>query len=414
MIAMLSEYLKEFKEYLERFKSVDINFSEVLNMSKKFIIGRLKQIFGDSSTIFTNINSEITIFNKIFQMIDYDIDEEVERRLPKNDNRFMIGVRMEKRIEIKKEIITNLLDFILIILLAHTPYFNAFIKKYAEIKKIKVIKKLPNKISVWEFIKIASRSRINDLHLERLDLENGLVDITTIKEIFAKEIIRVELMELGENIKKRKLPDDNVVKELLDEINNYLKDKIKYEHVGRIKALKFKGNIPLEWHPPCIRGILNDILSGGSPSHYARRSFVVYWFCAKFNPNLRPLDKNGNLVNVSATDIAPEEEIEKFIDELIEMLFKNVEDFDEKKTRYYIMHNIGYKVGHGRLTHCEYCKNWQNDGGKGLSYYCKPDELCKKKFIIHPLDYLCYNINKHLNKEKFKKMKKEDKNGDNK
>jgi DNA primase large subunit len=190
----------------------------------------------------------------------------------------------------------------------------------------------------------------------------------------------------------------------LEEINRYLKNinEAKYKPIEGIKALNYKGNIPLDWHPPCIRGILNDILSGGSPSHYARRSFVVYWFCAKFNPNLRPLDKNGNLVNISATDIASEEEIEKFIDELIEMMFKNVEDFDEKKTRYYIMHNIGYKVGHGRLTHCEYCKNWQSDGGKGLSYYCKPDDLCKKKFIIHPLDYLCYNINRHLKKEKTK------------
>lgn len=132
---MLSEYLEEFKEYLERFKNIDINFSDVLKMSKKFIIWRLKQIFGDSSTIFTNISSEITIFDKIFQMIDYDIDGEVEKRLPKDESRFMIGVRREKEIEIKKEIITNLLDFLLIILLSHTPYFNAFVRKYAEIKK---------------------------------------------------------------------------------------------------------------------------------------------------------------------------------------------------------------------------------------------------------------------------------------
>ena len=357
---MLLEYLDEFK---------DIDFLKALKDYELLILSKLKYIFEGSN--------------------EYEMD-----------------LRNFLRFEnLERDKLDALIDYLLIILLSHTPYFNAFVRKYAEIKKSDIVKKLPNKISVWEFIKTASRSRNNDLHLERLDLKNGYVDITEIKEIYAREFVRVELKKLGDMAKQAKLPDEEIIKDLLEKINNYLKDKIKYEQIEGIKALNFKGNIPLEWHPPCIRGILNDILSGGSPSHYARRSFVVYWFCAKFNPNLRPLDKNGNLVNISATDIASEEEIERFIDELIEMLFKNVEDFDEKKTRYYIMHNIGYKVGHGRLTHCEYCKNWQNDGGKGLSYYCKPDEICKKKFIIHPLDYLCYNINRHLKEERAKKTK---------
>lgn len=36
---MLSEYLEEFKEYLERFKNIDINFSDVLKMSKNLLFG---------------------------------------------------------------------------------------------------------------------------------------------------------------------------------------------------------------------------------------------------------------------------------------------------------------------------------------------------------------------------------------
>ncbi|XRO76612.1 hypothetical protein ACO3VM_07505 [Methanocaldococcus sp. 10A] len=366
---MLLEYLDEFK---------DIDFLESLKRYRDLILSKLRYI--------------------------YEKNKEYERDLGE----------YSKLVNIDKKKLDALIDYLLIILLSHTNYFNSFIKEYSEIKKYNLIKNLPNKISVWEFIKTASKARNNDLHLERLDLKNGYVDITEVKEIYAREFIRVELKHLGDLAKKVKLPEEKIIEDLLNEINNYLKDKVKYEQIEGIKALNYKGNIPLEWHPPCIRGILNDILSGGSPSHYARRSFVVYWFCAKFNPNLRPLDKNGNLVNLSAIDIASEEEIERFIDELIEMMFKNVEDFDEKKTRYYIMHNIGYKVGHKRLTHCEYCKNWQSDGGKGLSYYCKPDEICKKKFIIHPLDYLCYNINKNLKKERFKKLKKEDKNGNNK
>ncbi|AIJ06041.1 DNA primase, large subunit [Methanocaldococcus bathoardescens] len=364
---MLLEYLDEFK---------DIDFLKALKDYELLILSKLKYIFEGSN--------------------EYELD-----------------LRNFLRFEnLERDKLDSLIDYLLIILLSHTPYFNAFVKNYAEMKKFDVLKNLPNKISVWEFIKTASKSRNNDLHLERLDLENGYVDVTEVKEIYAREFIRVELKKLGDMAKQAKLPDEDIIKDLLNEINNYLKDKVKYEQIEGIKALNYKGNIPLEWHPPCIRGILNDILSGGSPSHYARRSFVVYWFCAKFNPNLRPLNDKGELVNIPATDIASEEEIERFIDEIIEM-FKNVEDFDEKKTRYYISHNIGYKVA-DHITHCEYCKNWQSDGGKGLSYYCKPDEICKKKFIIHPLDYLCYNINRHLKKERFKKMKKEDRNGNNK
>ncbi|AEF96619.1 hypothetical protein [Methanotorris igneus] len=298
-----------------------------------------------------------------------------------------------------------LIKYLTLILIAYTRFHNAYIKKFSEKYWKDILNNLPNEINVWEYIKIASLSKNNDLHLERLDLKNGKVNIYEIKKIYAKEFIRVKLKELIDKIKKVKLPEDETIKNILNDIDNYLKDKVKFEGIEGIKALDYKGEIPLDWHPPCIRGILNDILSGGSPSHYARRSFVVYWFCAKFNPNLRPLNDKGELVNISALDIASEEEIEKFIDDLINMLFKNVEDFDEKKTRYYISHNIGYKVA-DHITHCEYCKNWKDDGGKGLSYYCNPDDICKKRGIIHPLDYLCYNINMHLKlKSKDKKQK---------
>ena len=105
-------------------------------------------------------------------------------------------------------------------------------------------------------------------------------------------------------------------------------------------------------------------------------------------------------MNISALDIAKSEEaVENFLEEMLR-IFGNVEDFNPEKTRYYISHNIGYRVA-DHLTHCEYCKNWREDGGKGLSYYCNPDEICRmrrngKPIVIHPLDYLCYNINRHL------------------
>ncbi|WP_456419532.1 hypothetical protein [Methanocaldococcus infernus] len=294
---------------------------------------------------------------------------------------------LEKILNLKREEILELVDKIIIAIISHTKYSNFFIKKYSEILKDKI--KVPNKVSVWDFIKVSGESRNNDLSLERVEVNKGLVDIGEIKEIYRYELARLEIKKLVESAKRVELPESEEVKEVIEYIDELLKDSFKSVEGVKIEA-SFKGEVPIEWHPPCIRNILNDILSGGSPSHYARRSFVVYWFAAKFNPNLRPL-KDGKLVELSARDITSEKNIEEFIEEVIN-IFKNVEDFDEEKTRYYIMHNIGYKVGHQRFTHCEYCRNWQNDNGKGLAQYCTPDEICKKKFIIHPLDYLCYMI----------------------
>jgi len=109
------------------------------------------------------------------------LDSLIEQKLP--DIEYNVSLIKREKDKLKAEILEHLLDYLLIILLSHTPYFNAFIKNYAEMKKSEVIKNLPNKISIWEFIKTASKSRNNDLHLERLDLENGYVDITEIKEI---------------------------------------------------------------------------------------------------------------------------------------------------------------------------------------------------------------------------------------
>ena len=342
----------------------DVDFIDAVEMHNNLILSNLKYLFED----YDRYLDDIANYSRIF------------------------GIKISD--------LKDLIDYLLLILMANTKYVNVYIKKYAEKHQNEMEKQLNNLISVWEFIKIASESKNNDLNLDRLDFSNGMVDIRGIKGTYAREVIRVKLKELSNDIKEKSkefnITENNIIKSILEDINDYLKDKIKYEPIKGIKTLNYKGEIPLEWHPPCIRGILRDIQTGGSPSHYARRSFVVYWFCAKFNPNLRPLE-NGELVNISALDVATVEEIEGFINDLIDIMFKNVEDFNENKTRYYIMHNIGYKVA-DHLTHCEYCKNWKDDGGKGLSYYCNPDDICKRKDIIHPLDYLCYKINENSKK----------------
>ncbi|GBF36207.1 hypothetical protein [Methanofervidicoccus abyssi] len=303
----------------------------------------------------------------------------------------------------KKDVLIKYLTFIIV---ANTRYYNLYIKNYGERYFKEVLDKLPNKIPVWEFIKVSALSRNNDLKLERLDLEKGLVNIYPVKKTYSIEIIRVKLREMVEKIRAKK-DIDILENKNIEEIVRFIGEMVKFRDIGGMRTVEYKGEIPLEWHPPCIRRILEDILSGGSPSHYARRSFVVYWFCAKFNPNLRPLNRNGELINIGAVDIAKSEEaVENFIEEMLR-IFSNVEDFNPEKTRYYISHNIGYKVA-DHLTHCEYCKNWREDGGKGLSYYCSPDDICSmrkngKPVVIHPLDYLCYNITRHLRDNKRQK-----------
>jgi len=302
-----------------------------------------------------------------------------------------------------------LINYLALIIIAGTKYHNYYIRNFAVKHFRELVRDLPNEVPVWEFIRVASKSRNNDLHLERVDLSGGVVRIYRVKATYAVEVIRVKLMELVGVIQKsgmlKVLQDHENVKYIVDHVESIVVKKGPSKGFVfnlKVSSSSCEGEIPYEWHPPCIRGILKDILSGGSPSHYARRSFVVYWFCAHFNPNLRPFDEAGEFVNVCAEDVVRRDVVEKFVDSVVD-LFRNVEDFNERKTRYYVCHNIGYEYAH-YLTHCEYCKNWRNDGGKGLGYYCNPDELCELRernnypVVIHPLDYLCYNTIKHRKK----------------
>jgi DNA primase large subunit len=355
-----------FWEQLDKVRDVD--FLEAIKKYGSLVISKLRYILVDDNSEsykeqYVDYRKDLTTYAKLY-------DEKIEN-------------------------LNYLVDYLILTLVANTRYHSIYVRKYAEKYWEKMEEKLPNKIPIWEFINIASLSRNNDLHLERMDIDNGYVNICKVRETYAKECIRVKLRELVEKIKRVELPESEEVKSLLNKINDYLKDKVDFDGLEGIKALNYKGNIPMEWHPPCIRGILNDILSGGSPSHYARRSFVVYWFVAKFDPNLRPIE-NNEINDTGALDIAKEDEVEDFLNEII-TIFKSVGDFDVEKTKYYISNNIGYKVAN-HITHCEYCKNWKEDGGKGLSYYCKPDEICKRRNVIHPLDYLCYSINQSLNR----------------
>ncbi|MCS3922693.1 DNA primase large subunit [Methanococcus voltae PS] len=372
--------------FLDKLKEVsNLNLIEELekNENKKLIHYRLKSLFENNEEYKKNIENLVDLNNDTYY-------EYIKRFY--NINPY----------DCSKDILIN---YLILIMISYSKYNNYYVKKISEELAKREFKPkisgLGHKIDIWTFIKIASNSHNNDLHLERMDLSNeeGKVYIYLPEDIYQTylyEKIRLEMKEAVQKIKSKKISEELKIffKEYIELALEDVKIVFNTDTGIKINYEGFNGIIPEEWHPPCIRELLNDILTGGSPSHYARRSFVVYWFVSQMNPNVRPLE-DGEICNKNATDIAGEEDIEKFMDDLIAM-FSTVGDFDTQKTRYYISHNIGYKVT-DHITHCEYCKNWKIDGGKGLNYYCRPDSICNLKGITHPLDYLCYNINKHSN-----------------
>jgi len=357
----------------------DLNLIDEINDSSN-----LKLIKYGLKILFWNKNPEIS-----------DEDNEKEFSEFSREYQNLLSVCSTGEIEIFSEKI----DYLTLILAANSKNHNIYIKKLAEEYAEKIpLENEDSRVNIWDFIDVAANSRNNDLHLERMILEGNVVLLNQKRQsIYNFEKIRLKIKDYVDRVRNAQMPKE--IKDLLvkksEEAFEGIKIEFNIESGIKVSTKEYSGEIPEDWHPPCMREILNDILSGGSPSHYARRSFVVYRFVSQFDPNLRPIEE-GTITNRSAQDIATEEQIERFLDEIIN-IFKSVGDFDVEKTKYYISHNIGYKVAN-HITHCEYCKNWRDDGGKGLGYYCRPDSTCSRKDIIHPLDYLCHNINRHVKK----------------
>jgi len=77
--------------------------------------------------------------------------------------------------------------------------------------------------------------------------------------------------------------------------------------------------------PPCIEAIINEIKSGGNPSHQARFALAAYMLRKCHDIEGRPM--------------------EDCVEEVVG-LFRTVADFDEKKTRYQVEHIAGLRGGH--------------------------------------------------------------------
>ncbi|MBA2861027.1 hypothetical protein [Methanococcus maripaludis] len=296
-----------------------------------------------------------------------------------------------------KEDIKNdvLIQFVSFILMCHTPYINPYITRLTN--KIGKTIEVPDKMNVWDFIAIASKSHDNDLDLCRFDVHDGWVYFKTKEEklLVGDTIVRTTLMEHAEKIKKMDIPE--IGQDFLRTMDVLfdLKSKIRSRR-SRIKLENFDGEIDGEMYPPCIKNIILELETGGSPHHYARRSLVPFLFAAKFNPNLRLFEDDE--VKISrATDYATDAELEDFIKDIVD-LFKDVRDFNEERTVYYLKNNLG--ITSEKIMHCEYCKNWKNNG---LEYYCTPDVICGRRDVVHPLDYLIVKVKNSQKAEENKK-----------
>ncbi|MBA2847637.1 DNA primase large subunit [Methanococcus maripaludis] len=371
------------------------------NMASIKDLNLIDEINDSSNLILIKNRLELLFWNKNPEISEKDNEESVDER---GEKKYLDYLRdYQERLRVygvgDTELFPDKIDYLTLILAANSKNHNIYIKKLAEEYAEKVpLEEGDSRVNIWDFIDVAANSRNNDLHLERMILEGNVVLLNKKRQsIYNFEKIRLKIKNYVDMVRNAEMPKE--IKELLvkksEEAFKGIKIEYNIESGIRVSTKEYSGEIPEDWHPPCMREILNDILSGGSPSHYARRSFVVYRFVSQFDPNLRPIEE-GIITNRSAQDIATEEQIERFLDEIIN-IFKSVGDFDVEKTKYYISHNIGYKVAN-HITHCEYCKNWRDDGGKGLGYYCRPDSTCSRKDIIHPLDYLCHNINRHVKK----------------
>ena len=117
---------------------------------------------------------------------------------------------------------------------------------------------------------------------------------------------------------------NDIVKNLIDklcEIDDDIKKLIdKYSKYTVLENYSGKEISGIGTYPPCIEAIINDIKSGGNPSHIAR--FTVAAFL------LRVLTEYEG------------KSIEEAVEEVVN-LFRTVADFDEKITRYQVEHIAG-------------------------------------------------------------------------
>ncbi len=177
-------------------------------------------------------------------------------------------------------------------------------------------------VPVINYLKYAPKNDPNWKLINRFVLKGYVLltynDLTRLIE----EAVEKTILEMLENLSNNMFVQD-IVKEKLGEEFEKLLRKYTTRYTIDISASAASGDRTRRF-PPCIEAILNDIKNGGNPSHIARFTLAAFL--------LRVLVEYEG------------KSIEEAVEEVVNV-FRTVADFDEKKTRYQVMHIAGLVGG---------------------------------------------------------------------
>jgi len=171
-------------------------------------------------------------------------------------------------------------------------------------------------VRIWDYLRYMPK---NDPYWKLVNryLLRGWVLITykdlvrLVEEAVEKKVIEL-ISKAAENLDE--------TRPLVDALNG-MKELKEYKPGSTIKVkVQITGLTP-----PCMDSIINEIKTGGNPSHQARFAIAAYMLRRCHDLEGKPM--------------------EDCVDDVVN-LFKTVADFDEKKTRYQVEHIAGLRGGH--------------------------------------------------------------------
>ena len=230
-------------------------------------------------------------------------------------------------------------------------------------------------VPVWTYLKYCPK---NDPYwkLTNRYLVKGFVLLQRDELIrLIEQLIENQLIDLMKKIKEQREDLERKIEAILPKIKEIEVDVLKklygrktIPEIVSSESGKYVEEFSVEnLFPPCIQKIIDEIRSGGNPSHHAR--FTVASFLLH--------------VYIEYEKLSVEEAVEKVVE-----LFRNVADFDEKKTRYQVEHIAGLRGGRkfylppncDELNSLGLCPNNLACGVKNpLAYYSRMIRKLKRK-----------------------------------
>ncbi len=177
-------------------------------------------------------------------------------------------------------------------------------------------------ISVWDYIKYCPK---NDPYWKLINryVVNGYV-LMRYDDLIRLIENAVEMRVLRQI---ESMSDDIIVKNVVENIRQRLSE---LDEVFRAAARLVRGSetnahvVQNGRYPPCIEAIINEIRSGGNPSHMARFTVAAFLLRVGVDYEKRP--------------------VEEVVEDVVN-LFRSVSDFDERITRYQVEHVAGLRGG---------------------------------------------------------------------